>query len=357
MNQLATPSGLDRDYNYLRGVERNIDHASQDVEGRGIGVKAAASKNVARGWRVDSTLQRYLVQNDITIEHAPKGMSRQKNNQTRPTKSNRIVWTVEWIKVTGERSIQHDYAENSSIASLYETYQAEKRNSERRTRGSKRKRGEAKEVAQSNVTEVQKAGEVIHGRDSPGSTVDLATTQPHNANEAATGEDHATTASLRQDSSSKVEPSADSPSLDLGLKEEPIDYVEPPAHATTAQSAQAQQEDHFYLLKAATTSVSRVVIPLRSQATLTECLRKQVIQEYPTILVLTDSPQCLPKGFLLLEEYLKQREGKAEELRKLLNAGGNGTAPAPDDRQQQAPETEQLDAQSILDMLKRDVRT
>lgn len=98
-SQLATPAALDQDYNFLKGVERHIDATNRDVVERGIGggrypaASAASSagglpnqKAFARGMNPDGPVQQYLMSNSIRVSRAPKGMSRQRLNQTRCTK-------------------------------------------------------------------------------------------------------------------------------------------------------------------------------------------------------------------------------------------------------------------------------
>lgn len=331
---MATPSGLDRDYNYLKGVERQIDYATQDVDERGIGVKSVTSKNVLRGWRNDSALQRYLAQNNITIEHAPKGMSRQKSNQTRPTKSNRIVWTVEWVRPSGT-VLQHDCTESDSVSSLYERLLEESLPSERKQRGSKRKRAEAASHAEEAQSTSATTNEDQHARsDAPQkdeSTVDLK--EP----------------SAAKDSSEKL--SAETATA----ADQPADPV--PETADVASETDAGPS-HFYLLKTGASSASRVLIPLAPEATLTACLRHQTVQEFPTLVVLPNAPGALPEGFVLLVDHLKRQRGEDDELQRLIGQTESrfNKAQASRGPQQQAAEQEELDAESILDMLKRDVR-
>lgn len=85
-SQLATPEGIDRDFNYLKGVERDMDNAHRDTRDRGIGSSNRTTKTAYRGGLPESKFQRYLGNNRITVARAPKGMSRQKSNQTRSTK-------------------------------------------------------------------------------------------------------------------------------------------------------------------------------------------------------------------------------------------------------------------------------
>lgn len=357
--QLATPSGLDQDYNYLKNVERNIDHASQNVQERGIGVKTAASRNVARGWQTGSTLQRYISENQITIEHAPKGMSRQKDNHTRPTKSNRIVWTIELFDTSGERSIRHDCPESDSVVSLYNSYEAEKRNGDRKSRGSKRKRGD------------------VEARKQPHPPSDSETIQSaavETAKQQLVTEDQAAL-SMKSDSGApkdnkpvaesplaevKNQPEEDKDSISANIAiSQPDDQVEDllqSEHQGSEHEQYPEKRTYFYLLKPATTSSRRVLIPLRSEATLTECLRNQVVQEYPTIVVLHFAPQRLPEGFMLVDDYLRSRLEEDAELRNMLSAAGDASEIPGTGEPDRQGQPEELDTQSILNMLKRDVR-
>ncbi|KAI6982193.1 hypothetical protein D0869_11144 [Hortaea werneckii] len=353
-SQLATASGLDRDYNYLKGVERQIDVAGQEAEDRGIGAKNATSKNVLRGWRADSALQRYLVQNNINIEHAPKGMSRQRNNQTRPTKSNRIVWTVEWLTADGQRSLQHDCTESDSIISLYETHLADLSHVEGQPRGSKRKRVETSSTKQPSQPDSKPEGvpETMNKKAASGAptshTLGDAESEPQR--EADTSSNTADPAPKETNSPA---PTSDHPP--------PTINQEPTASTDTDTPEQSanQEPRYFYLLKTGTSSTSKVLLPLKEEASLTTSLKDQTVQEYPTVVVFAHSPDKLPPGYMLLEQYLKAQASEDAELHAALTAAGKSMEtvktelPAPSSQQ---GEKEELDAESILNMLKRDVR-
>ncbi|KAI6798880.1 hypothetical protein KC363_g2296 [Hortaea werneckii] len=356
-SQLATASGLDRDYNYLKGVERHIDTASQEAEDRGIGAKNATSKNVLRGWRADSALQRYLVQNNINIEHAPKGMSRQKNNQTRPTKSNRIVWTVEWLAGDGQRSLQHDCTESDSIISLYETHLADLSHVEGQPRGSKRKRVETSSAKQPPQPETKPEGglERTSEKAAPGATAPLTLGNSESEPQANAG------TSLDTGESAPKETSSPAPTTE----HQPSTLSQDPTQSTgtdTPERPANREPRYFYLLKTGTSSTSKVLLPLKEEASLTASLKDQTVQEYPTILLLAQSPEELPSGYILLEEYLKAQASEDAELHAALAAAGQSMEtvktelPAPLSSSSQQAEKEELDAESILNMLKRDVR-
>ncbi|RMX86676.1 hypothetical protein D0868_15112, partial [Hortaea werneckii] len=355
-SQLATASGLDRDYNYLKGVERQIDVAGQEAEDRGIGAKNATSKNVLRGWRADSALQRYLVQNNINIEHAPKGMSRQRNNQTRPTKSNRIVWTVEWLTADGQRSLQHDCTESDSIISLYETHLADLSHVEGQPRGSKRKRVETLSTKQPSQPDSKPEGnpETVSKKAASGPTAS------HTLGYSESEPQRKADTSSNTGDPAQNETSSSAPTTE---HQPPTINQEPTASTDTENREQSanQEPRYFYLLKTGTSSTFRVLFPLKEEASLTASLKDQTVQEYPTVIVLAHSPEKLPSGYMLLEQYLKAQASEDAELHAALAAAGKSmeavkteipSAPPPS----QQGETEELDAESILNMLKRDVR-
>lgn len=84
-SQLATPAGIDHDYNYLKGIEESIDHAHRLGADQGIDGNNA-SRTFKRASHPDSLLHKHCVAHNITVERAPLGMSRQKTNTSRTTK-------------------------------------------------------------------------------------------------------------------------------------------------------------------------------------------------------------------------------------------------------------------------------
>lgn len=309
-------------------MERTIDHASQDASERGIGVSASVSKNVARGRRPDSMLQRYLQENRITVERAPVGMSRQKSNLTRPTKRNHVVWTVEWVDLNGARTVQNDCLESASMRELYESLQTEKRNAKQRVidghgddssqRGVKRKRNETK---------------VEEGKGQP----------PDSTEDAQKGEPSAAPTST-------ISPPAPPNELEDDPVPKPESTTQEPSGPKSSAPESSNAALNFYLLRPSTTGRSKVIIPLSSTSTLTESLRDRTVQEFPTIVVLSETLDALPEGYILESAYnTTQARIKAKEK---LVPGHERTGQNADS----VPEADEpVDAQGILDMLKRDV--
>lgn len=78
---LATPKGIDHDYNYLTSIEREIDHAGRDASARGVVLEEARStkKNKQKG---EIKLESALESCGVIVAKAPKGMTRSKQNGT-----------------------------------------------------------------------------------------------------------------------------------------------------------------------------------------------------------------------------------------------------------------------------------
>ncbi|KAF2084447.1 hypothetical protein K490DRAFT_68755 [Saccharata proteae CBS 121410] len=115
-SELATPAGVDRDYNFLSGIERAFDTADRHADRRGITVDdASAARKGQQKW---AQLQSYLRANRIAVDRAPRGLSRQKANCTRLSKGGRVIWTVEWILDDGLRALS-EASESATVAAAY----------------------------------------------------------------------------------------------------------------------------------------------------------------------------------------------------------------------------------------------
>jgi hypothetical protein len=78
-NELATPAGIDHDFNFITGVERGLDRLERDRTERGLGTPA----NVRTASRKTEAIDRQSAAAGITVIRAPKGLSRRRDNKTR----------------------------------------------------------------------------------------------------------------------------------------------------------------------------------------------------------------------------------------------------------------------------------
>jgi hypothetical protein len=241
------------------------------------------------------------------------------------------MWTVEWVDGGGNRDLQHNCLESSTLADTYKLLQLEKDTAQRKAaadgsslRKVKRRRLDRQPDEPSDSK--QPAKEVNEDDqshcDNPGNlATDEAPIQPDGLDSTSLrGEDSTTEPKIGQTTETTTDPNLS-----------------------------------FYLLRTGTTSTSKVLIPLDSSASLTQSLRDRTVLEYPTIFVLPQPPDSLPEGFLLDKEYNKICKGEEEELQQALRSlpqqakQDTGRSEAKDDVPSHA------DAQRILNMLKRDI--
>lgn len=88
-SDLATPHGIDHDYNYLTSIERQLDNADRNALERGVSIQDAPSD--PRIWRAkgldgpkkgEEPLRKALESCGVAIKRAPEGMGRKKQNTT-----------------------------------------------------------------------------------------------------------------------------------------------------------------------------------------------------------------------------------------------------------------------------------
>ena len=77
-SQLATPAGIDHDFNFITSIERQLEKAERDVNDRGLG----AAPEVRRGPRKGELNDHDLNAAGVKVVRAPKGLSRQKENKS-----------------------------------------------------------------------------------------------------------------------------------------------------------------------------------------------------------------------------------------------------------------------------------
>ncbi|KAH7054472.1 hypothetical protein B0J12DRAFT_570003 [Macrophomina phaseolina] len=321
---LATPRGIDHDYNFLTGIERGLQRADDD--------QGARAHELKKYEQMQARLRPYLQRNRIIVDRAPVGMSRQKTNSTRLTKGGNVRWAVEWLHEDGSRDL-HEADADRSLSDLYSILLADLTRKRKRTeqlpdRAAKLSKDShpASDDTQAVPTAVSTSAEQskLHSRSAQ-----------QDAPEGSTAEDVSDKAA---DDKSNAQNHTPIPS--------------------------------FYLLKPHTpSSQPRVLIPLDSSSTLTAALSSQVVLEYPTIKVLlrqaADAP--LPDGFILEEDYIRQTKQDVQELEALIGPDGQVMTAAKVRREDDpanaadgkvskgAGDTGPLDDKKLLEVLTRDL--
>ncbi|KAK0618769.1 putative box C/D snoRNA protein [Lasiodiplodia hormozganensis] len=336
-SELATPRGIDHDYNFLTSIERGLQRADDDAEARGHENKKY-EQNQAK-------LQRYLQSNRIIVDRAPIGMTRQKTNRTRMTKGGHVRWCVEWLQEDDCRDLQEADADQS-LTDLYAMHLTE--------RSRKRKRTEQHSDGLQNPPK-QKREESVSiqaVKSHPTSVLGQPASEPASDDTQAMPTDVSASAEQSKQDSHSAQPA---PDVSTAADNKHNDQ-NPQAHTPLFS---------FYLLKPHTpSSLPRVLIPLDPSSTLTEALSTQVVLEYPTIKVVPRqaADAALPEGFMLEEDYIRQTKQDVQELEELIGPDGQVMTAAKVRRDNEpgigssgAGDDGPVDDQKLLEVLTRDL--
>jgi hypothetical protein len=285
-SQLATPSGIDHDYNFLHSIEHRIERSEKEiVEERGL-VKKSELELARAGERVDRRRRKKTAadQNEEFINsilekagtnvlRAPAGMTRNVENATSWSKKQRYMnWQVEWIREenAGGRILKK-LIERWSIADAYKEILEEER---KRNMSPSAKTAERKRKAQEHkVRQAKKAKTEGHNL--------LESPTPSFLQEPKTG---------AWDTAISFSTSSSDPEF---IEEQP-------------QMSKLDPKYHFYLHRPKTqSSYPKVLVPLNATQSLTEILRNRTVLEFPTIYVFETGPEELPSTFMLEKDYVK----------------------------------------------------
>jgi hypothetical protein len=93
-HQLATPSSIDQDFNFITQVERSMLRAGDHLQDRGIIGNEDTRKRIKGEARRDVEIHQRVGR----ILKAPSGLSRALQNKTKwDNRQSSLVWTVEWV--------------------------------------------------------------------------------------------------------------------------------------------------------------------------------------------------------------------------------------------------------------------
>ncbi|KAJ5897716.1 hypothetical protein N7504_008004 [Penicillium tannophilum] len=286
-SELATETAFDRDFNFITGVERSLERADREVENRGIdlgrGQAASGDGDVESGpkrkipqqglVKGEAAFLRRAEEGAVTVIRAPRGMSRNKLNNSRwHPKHKCLSWSVEWISAAGVKNLRN-CLEGHTLADCYD----------RGFPASKEKTGESsKEEKKPDQQEGDAAAQ-----DSTDIVPPATATETENTTEPI-GEQPG-----QPPISEAVEGSTET------VEERPQDLPIGPHRGL-----------HFYLHRPRTTVKKPVLVPLAPLMTLAAALRERTVMEFPTIYVLPESPETLlaekdTSSFMLEEEYIR----------------------------------------------------
>ncbi|KAL8931063.1 MAG: hypothetical protein Q9208_000165 [Pyrenodesmia sp. 3 TL-2023] len=332
-SELATPKGIDHDYNYLTSIERQIDTAERDCESRGILLFDESAKS-KRNHPVKGAvaLENAIKQRRVVVDKAPKGISRQKQNATYWDKrAKRIVWTVEWVHKNGNREIGK-FPESETMENAYIKLTTTKVKKEVAEEERPRKKHKSNSGAPGPPTlPIEPVHEDLPIKSSVSPTSHAPPIQKLENNDPS---DEPT------DQKDQTSPSQDHSNDQLPL---------PPTRPNQASPPPL----NFYLLLPSTPTSYRVLVPLSPSDTLSTALTDRLVLEFPTIYALKQPHDKLPTGFMKEEDYLKGLAEKGHvnrHLDGLLSGAGDWET----GRTERDGERD-LNEGALRDVLKRDL--
>ena len=321
-SELATPASIDRDYNFITKVQRDIEKAEDDVADRGISFTAPRSSRNPHASK--SKLEIEYEACGVTIIKAPLGFTRSKQNKTHWDKRhNCVMWTVEWVLQNDQRILANVQGGRTVIDAF--TNGVGKK-------GLQKKR-KLKDIYDKEGEQAPKKKEMQQERST------------HNS---ATGE-----SVEQQPETQLVIPSVSKQSDEISPPQ-PED-ADKTIHIETLTPSQL----HFYLHRPRTSSKWTVLIPISpTTTTISDLLRDRTILEFPTIHARHEAADELKPPLITEREYEEQYGIDVVPSAQLpVPAGGFGLEHGNDDAAGGGLDDipDHLDERKILEVLKRDV--
>ncbi|OAP64813.1 hypothetical protein AYL99_00785 [Fonsecaea erecta] len=273
--ELATPSSVDQDFNFITSVERSLARADELTQTKGIDL--APSGIARKGQEARRKFDAELEERGICLIKAPQGLSRHKQNKSHWAGHGKcLMWTTEWLCYDGDKrtcNVLESRTVEEAFLSAFGKHAVNRK---------KRKRGDAETTTVSapppggQSAQPVSAGEIERASSHTGNTEgkpvklenELAAHEPV-TDQTGTG---TTPGSERRNG-------------------------QPPSTPYASQSLK------FYLFKPNTISKVKCLIPVASDSKLVDVLRNQTVLEFPTFYVRQEAPQDLPAPFITEENY------------------------------------------------------
>jgi hypothetical protein len=248
------------------------------------------------------------------------------------------MWTVEWIDLDGQTTVQNSCLESNTLAELYRALQVEKTNAAKRkaeaeasnsgtrTPNGKRQRGlgngddrklsgVVEENAPSGTLADQPTSSSTGGNDAEASTADEARPNPsnHDAELVQATEIHHIEVEPPSNLSADISETSTSNNTTQPLP--PSTLASPiTTDAAPISSFPEKPSHHYYLFKPSTTGPAKVLIPMDASKTLTQALSTHAVLEFPTFYILphgsddvASAATTSQQAFITEETYLADR--------------------------------------------------
>ncbi|PKX97698.1 zinc finger HIT domain-containing protein [Aspergillus novofumigatus IBT 16806] len=341
-SELATESAFDRDFNFITKIERSLERAEREAEGRGIplsgttaadpavlglehklgqdGLDAEAGRKRKRpeqgGFvKGEAGFLRGAQTAGVRVIRAPRGMSRNKANASKWNPKHKCLsWTVEWITADGKK-VTRNCVESCTLAEAYDRIYPQPK---------------------------ERAGEIVQNAKKDEQTLE-STGDREKESEPASSE--------KQTQSETVEPPSTAPT------------GQPATESTLGQPSGSSESKHeiiphrgvsFYLHRPRTATKQPVLIPLSPSMTFTSALRDRAVLEFPTIYALPQPPEAVRAekenpSFILEEDYLRTQGPETDLSEAMLQEISEDQSHTGD------LDIGNIDEKKVLEVLKQDL--
>lgn len=290
ISALASPWGLDHDYNFIHGIETQISRTEKvliedlDIVGKNELEAARAGETLemynrrvgvkSKEPQGEACIERVLREEGIRVVKAPRGMRRAKENATTWNKKQKSVnWQVEWVREGKERSLYRALG-SRPLGDFYEAMCEE----QRQLALTEEERREERRVEKRRRADKTKEMGRKRARIETSERWDLTSTT--RMQDVGTGAWNLTP-------------------VYSALDEEQI--------PGTSDPIPKSRPYNLYLHRPLTpASFAKVLAPLCPNTPLTEQLRKRDVLEFPTIHVFPAETEVLPAEYMLEKDFLAQ---------------------------------------------------
>lgn len=282
-SQLESATGIDRDFNFLTGVERAFSRAEHDTASRGIRIGEQV-----RPKPFNRSIEQAIIESQVDVRRAPKGLSRAKDNRTDLSGDGHTLnWTVEWLLNDGDRIMKnfpidvtiHDAASRLNFRSRHS-----KRNNKRKRRNSDQKAESLKQAGISDDCSLAlKPTKVEAKEEASGSAQPEILAVEGSTHEAG----------------------------QQGPKLIPVSSSKRDVHAVN-KIPPGGPPSNYYLHRPLCPGPARVLIPLAPDTTFRDALYGRTVVEFPTIYILNETHDKLPSGFITEDAWRSSSRGIQE---------------------------------------------
>jgi hypothetical protein len=311
-SELASASSIDKDFNFISSLERDLRRREDDLGSRGVGIGGTRISGKGMGIGLEKAAEN----RGVKLVRAPVGLTRRTENKTRVVPKAKaggggMMWTMEFLGGVGTKRRVQNFGEEMTVGEAWGRCYGTKK-----WAGKKRKREAEGQAGEENgEPEVELEKEETGGKENE---------DPRKVQE--------------QDLKNQQEHITTKPIAENHDKQSRTDDI--PDHL------------HFYLHRPQTSSKIRCLIPISKTDTIKDILKGRRVLEFPTVYVLDQAPSDLTTPFVLEKVYLEEH---GEDVMIPQPPAPAAATEADLEDGEVAPDLAAMDESRMIEVLERDL--